>query len=160
MTPLESLFDEILPGPSNSSNSPSSTLSGNSNCSPGVAANSGRMIAPPPGTSSGGSGHLGSVVGPPQGSGTNSHQGGWSATGGTLSYTATQNMGPAGDWSHYDAHARANPHAVAAQENVLLSKSPMPEFWCSILYFELDTQVSRHIISRNPFLIININSIF
>ncbi len=101
------------------------------------------MIAPPPGTSSGGSGHLGSVVGPPQGSGTNSHQGGWSATGGTLSYTATQNMGPGGEWSHYDAHARANPHAVAAQENVLLSKSPMPEFWCSILYFELDTQVSQ-----------------
>ena len=53
----------------------------------------GRMIAPPPGSS--GAGHHGSVVGPPpQGSGTNSHQGGWSATGGTLSYTATQNMGP------------------------------------------------------------------
>ena len=60
----------------------------------GVAAGNagGRMIAPPPGSS--GAGHHGSVVGPPQGSGTNSHQGGWSATGGTLSYTATQNMGP------------------------------------------------------------------
>lgn len=46
-----------------------------------------------------------------------------------------------GDWAHYDAHGR-NPHAIAAQDNVLLSKSPMPEFWCSILYFELDTQVS------------------
>lgn len=47
---------------------------------------------------------------------------------------------PGGDWAHYDAHGR-NPHAIAAQDNVLLSKSPMPEFWCSILYFELDTQV-------------------
>jgi hypothetical protein len=34
-----------------------------------------------------------------------------------------------GDWAHYDAHGR-NPHAIAAQDNVLLSKSPMPEFWC------------------------------
>ena len=94
------------------------------------------MIAaqPPPGSS---------LVGPPQGSGTNSHQGGWSATGGTLSYTATQNMGPQhGDWGHYDGHQR-NPHAMAAQDNAPLSKSPMPEFWCSILYFELDTQVRK-----------------
>jgi hypothetical protein len=50
-----------------------------------------------------------------------------------------QNKG--GEWTHYDGHAR-NPHSIAAQDNVLLSKSPMPEFWCSILYFELDTQVS------------------
>ena len=47
------------------------------------------MIAPPAGTSAG---HH--AVPPPQGSGTNSHQGGWSATGGTLSYPAAQNMGP------------------------------------------------------------------
>ena len=31
---------------------------------------------------------------------------------------------------------------TAADTQALLSKSPMPEFWCSILYFELDTQVS------------------
>ena len=30
---------------------------------------------------------------------------------------------------------------TAHETQQTLSKSPMPEFWCSILYFELDTQV-------------------
>ena len=39
---------------------------------------------------------------------------------------------------------QARPGQRNAQDTAvqgLLSSSPMPEFWCSILYFELDTQV-------------------
>ncbi len=86
------------------------------------------------------------------------NHGNWSATGGTLSYTATQNMGPAGagnsgpdtgdqgqgqgttgttgDWYNSQRHVSAAQDATGP-----ISKSPMPEFWCSIAYFELDTQV-------------------
>ena len=46
---------------------------------------------------------------------------------------------PGGD--QHPRNAMAQQHA-SAQDNALLSKSLMPEFWCSILYFELDTQVS------------------
>ena len=38
------------------------------------------------------------------------------------------------------AAAQQQHHTVHESQGVL-SKSPMPEFWCSILYFELDTQV-------------------
>ena len=80
------------------------------------------------------------------------NQGNWSATGGTLNYPATQNMGPqtaaagggaatptgsvnSGDW-----YNNRQQH-MAQDANGPISKSPMPEFWCSIAYFELDTQV-------------------
>ena len=99
----------------------------------------------------------------PPNSGT-SH-GNWSATGGTLNYTANQNnMGTtgtavtSGDWpssasAYGSSQQRVGGSNAVAVNNVQqqhhtahdnqgpLSKSPMPEFWCSILYFELDTQV-------------------
>ncbi len=79
------------------------------------------------------------------------NQGNWSATGGTLNYTPTQNMGPvtasdqtnstgagtgSGDWFSGQRQVVGQQEAVGP-----ISKSPMPEFWCSIAYFELDTQV-------------------
>ena len=98
----------------------------------------------------------------PPSSGT-SH-GNWSATGGTLNYTANQNsMGTTGtavatgDWqassSYGSPQQRVGASAIAVsnvqqqhhsvhESQGPLSKSPLPEFWCSILYFELDTQVS------------------
>ena len=42
---------------------------------------------------------------------------------------------------------QARPGQRNAQDTAvqgLLSSSPMPEFWCSILYFELDTQVHNN----------------
>ena len=102
----------------------------------------------------------------PPNSGT-SH-GNWSATGGTLNYTANQNnMGTtgtavtSGDWpssasAYGSSQQRVGGSNAVAVNNVQqqhhtahdnqgpLSKSPMPEFWCSILYFELDTQVRNN----------------
>ena len=98
---------------------------------------------------------------PSQPSSGTSH-GSWSATGGTLSYTPSQNMtsqGPivgstaGGDWQHspgFNAGPGPGSTSVArgpqssTDSQGILSKSPMPEYWCSILYFELDTQVSIH----------------
>ena len=99
----------------------------------------------------------------PPSSGT-SH-GNWSATGGTLNYTASQNsMGTTGTAvasgdcqasSYYGSPQQRVGTSAIAVSNVQqqqhhsvhenqgpLSKSPLPEFWCSILYFELDTQVN------------------
>ena len=48
------------------------------------------------------------------------------------------------DWNFPGGQPR--PGQRNAQDTTLqglLSTSPMPEFWCSILYFELDTQVCR-----------------
>ena len=36
---------------------------------------------------------------------------------------------------------RAGGHGDLSTAQGQLSSSPMPEYWCSILYFELDTQV-------------------
>lgn len=86
-------------------------------------------------------------------SSTQPNHGNWSATGGTLSYPATQNLGPGsagpgptgasgvpptgtGDWFN----SQRQQHVTQDQAGPI-SKSPMPEFWCSIAYFELDTQV-------------------
>lgn len=67
--------------------------------------------------------------------------------GATLNYTANQSMQQSvnsnitNEWA---PGGYALPHSNQAQENqTLLSTSPMPEYWCSILYFELDTQVGE-----------------
>jgi len=88
-------------------------------------------------------------------------QANWSSPppGATLNYTANQSMSNnsnvSSDWGGYTPGGsgsgptggpsrQANPRS--AQESTAqgqLSSSPMPEYWCSILYFELDTQVGE-----------------
>jgi len=88
-------------------------------------------------------------------------QANWSSPppGATLNYTANQSMSNnsnvSSDWGGYTPGGsgsgptggpsrQANP--LSAQESTAqgqLSSSPMPEYWCSILYFELDTQVGE-----------------
>ena len=81
-------------------------------------------------------------------------QANWSSPppGATLNYTANQSMtGPGSaaaaaqansnvtsDWNYGNSQ---RPSQQRTEAQGLLSTSPMPEFWCSILYFELDTQV-------------------
>ena len=87
----------------------------------------------------------------------NNH-GNWSATGGTLSYPATQNLGPGA--AAVSATGASDPQQTAtgndwfagqrqqqhmAEQAGPISKSPMPEFWCSIAYFELDSQVKERV---------------
>jgi hypothetical protein len=85
-------------------------------------------------------------------------QANWSSPppGATLNYTANQTMSnnsnvSSGDWGGYtpggSGAGGGGPRQAnqrSAQESTTqgtLSSSPMPEYWCSILYFEQDTQV-------------------
>ena len=45
-----------------------------------------------------------------------------------------------GDW--YNSQPRGG-HVSNQDATGPISKSPMPEYWCSIAYFELDTQVRK-----------------
>ena len=140
--------------------------------------NSGPPSQQPPPSGSSGTGTTGqpgashqqphpSPIPPHQPPNSGTSHGNWSATGGTLNYTANQNsMGStgtavaSGDWqasaSYGSPQQRVGVSSAVAVSNVQqqhhtvhenqgpLSKSPLPEFWCSILYFELDTQVTMH----------------
>ena len=86
-------------------------------------------------------------------------QANWSSPppGATLNYTANQTMSnnsnASSDWGGYGGPPGGSggpggpprqANQRSAQESTAqgtLSSSPMPEYWCSILYFELDTQV-------------------
>lgn len=86
-------------------------------------------------------------------------QANWSSPppGATLNYTANQTMSTnsnvSSDWGGYtpggSGAGGGGPRQAnqrSAQESTAqgtLSTSPMPEYWCSILYFELDTQVGE-----------------
>ena len=79
------------------------------------------------------------VAGPP--SAGVSGQGTWTGNS-TLTYTQT--MQPPDPRSH---HPGFWPHQTPMQQHDMsmqtaLSSQPVPEFWCSIAYFELDTQVT------------------
>ena len=56
-----------------------------------------------------------------------------------------------GDW--YNSQPRGG-HVSNQDATGPISKSPMPEYWCSIAYFELDTQVGISILrfSLSPIL--------
>lgn len=69
-------------------------------------------------------------------------QGTWKGSN-TLTYTQT--IQPPDPRSHppaYWAHGSAQPQEVTGQHRPL-SRQPAPEYWCSIAYFELDTQVGE-----------------
>ena len=68
--------------------------------------------------------------------GGNGPDGGW-GNGPTAIHGAGGPFGPRGPNGAQLNHQRA----TAADTQALLSKSPMPEYWCSIQYYELDTQV-------------------
>ena len=78
--------------------------------------------------------------------------------GATLNYTANQTMqSNFNNWGGYQPSSSSaggstrqsnqasdqESTAQSALSRVPLSSSPMPEYWCSILYFELDTQVGE-----------------
>ncbi|XP_063231094.1 mothers against decapentaplegic homolog 4 isoform X5 [Bacillus rossius redtenbacheri] len=66
-------------------------------------------------------------------------QGTWTGSS-TLTYTAS--MQPPDARAH---HASYWPHSTQSLETLsgLLSTQPAPEYWCSVAYFELDTQVGE-----------------
>ena len=54
----------------------------------------------------------------------------------------TGNEGASADWAMGPAVGASNRNQLTGQDATgPISKSPMPEFWCSIAYFELDNQV-------------------
>ena len=65
------------------------------------------------------------------------------------------NGGPAAAAAAAAAMQRGPP--TAADTQALISKSPMPEYWCSIQYYELDTQVLPFPRNANPHIHRRIN---
>jgi len=79
-------------------------------------------------------------------------QANWSSPppGATLNYTANQSIASGNhsnnsnnDWNYAGGPRPGQRNAQDTTVQRLLSSSPMPEYWCSILYFELDTQVGE-----------------
>ncbi|GLV46330.1 Medea [Carabus blaptoides fortunei] len=70
-------------------------------------------------------------------------QGSWKGSN-TLTYT--QSMQPPENRNHhtsYWSHSASNPLGNDVNIAGLLSTQPAPEYWCSVAYFELDTQVGE-----------------
>ncbi|XP_059608927.1 mothers against decapentaplegic homolog 4 [Phlebotomus argentipes] len=91
----------------------------------------------------GGSGAAGQVQSTQPFTSTESIQGTWTGSS-TLTYT--QSMQPPDMrqnqsmfWSHGNSHIQGE---VFGHQR-LLSRQPAPEYWCSVAYFELDTQVGE-----------------
>ena len=67
----------------------------------------------------------------------------------------TRVQGPNGGPAAAAAAAMQRGPPTAADTQALISKSPMPEYWCSIQYYELDTQVpliylNQHLLFDRP----------
>ncbi|XP_055903601.1 mothers against decapentaplegic homolog 4 isoform X2 [Eupeodes corollae] len=81
---------------------------------------------------------------PPQGVGgvvaAAAAQGTWTGSS-TLTYT--QSMQPPDVRSHHGGYWNAPISGDMTGQPRLLSRQPAPEYWCSIAYFELDTQVGE-----------------
>ncbi|XP_076261897.1 mothers against decapentaplegic homolog 4-like isoform X1 [Rhynchophorus ferrugineus] len=72
---------------------------------------------------------------------------GFTGAGGTWSgsntLTYTQNMQPPDTRNHHNAYWNS-PNQIGSDVTIgLLSSQPAPEYWCSVAYFELDTQVGE-----------------
>ncbi|XP_046649745.1 mothers against decapentaplegic homolog 4-like [Daphnia pulicaria] len=84
----------------------------------------------------------GPVPCPPTGAGV-SGQGTWTGNS-TLTYTQT--MQPPDPRNHHPSYWPHQTPAVQQHDlgvQAALSSQPVPEFWCSVAYFELDTQVGE-----------------
>lgn len=57
----------------------------------------------------------------------------------------------------YWNHNSTNPMSSDVNMTGLLSSQPAPEYWCSVAYFELDTQVGEtfKVLSNNPNVMID-----
>ena len=78
--------------------------------------------------------------------------------GATLNYTANQSIASGNhsnnsnnDWNYAGGPRPGQRNAQDTTVQRLLSSSPMPEYWCSILYFELDTQVRSNLTKKKAF---------